>query len=660
MRGLTLGIGIGVMGCWLATPATAEIRLPGLFGSGMVLQRDTEVAVWGWANAGETVRIQPSWSDVAYSAEAADDGRWFTRVRTPGAGGPHSIVFEGENRIQLDDVLCGEVWVCSGQSNMEWSLGTVIDADPDGREAVLASARDDGLRLFHVPRKVSRTPVDDVGAHWRVAAGEDVLGFSAVGFYFGRALRREVNVPVGLIESAWGGTVCEAWTSAPTLLADEDFAEPVRQVLADAAGLRDVAAELAARQQEWWQALAGHAGGERADGWHAAEFDDSTWQLAELPGPWEQSRLGNFDGVVWYRRPVDVPAGWNGRDLQLSLGPIDDMDSVWFNGTKVGGIEVHGRWTEPRHYTVPANVIREGRNTVAVRVVDTGGGGGLVGNAEQVHLQPAGDEAERKSLAGPWRVKASAAIADLPAFPRAASFHQNSPTALFNGMIAPLVPFGIRGAIWYQGESNRTRGAQYRRLFPSMIQDWRKHFGRGEFPFYFVQIAPYAYDGDKGQAAELREAQTMTLALPNTGMAVTMDIGNPRDIHPKNKWDVGERLARWALADVHGHDVVKSGPLYEKMEVTGNAIRLHFRFAEGLRFGEEANCFAIAGADGVFVPATARIDGTTVVVQSDAVTEPVAVRYAWGAADEPSLQNGAGLPAPSFRTDLPSNEPASE
>ena len=382
-----------------------------------------------------------------------------------------------------------------------------------------------------------------------------------------------------------------------------------------------------------------------------AALDHGSWQKIAQPAAWEGAGIGKFDGTVWFRKSVELPASWKGRELTLELGPIDDLDVTWFNGTKVGSSLDRGKRRTPRSYRVRGEAVRAGTNVIAVRVHDTGGAGGMHGRPDQMKLRCGDDEI---SLSGEWRYHVGTPQTRLPRVPARSRLHANAPTALFNGMISPLIPFAIRGAIWYQGESNRGRAAQYRTLLPALIADWRAHWGRGEFPFYFVQIAPFSYGGDIGQAAELREAQLRTLAVPNTGMAVTMDIGNPSDIHPKNKQDVGRRLALWALAKIHGKtDLVYSGPIYNSMRSEKGSIRLIFdHVGGGLTSGDEPlSHFTIAGSDRKFVPAQAVIDGDTILVTSPEVREPVAVRFAWGAADEPNMKNREGLPASSFRTD---------
>ncbi len=629
----------------LAGTASADVKLAALFGDHMVFQRETRAPVWGWADPGESITVRASWDGKPSLTLADEDGKWMVRLDTPEAGGPHTVTVSGKNEIVLNDVFSGEVWVCSGQSNMQW--GVSQSKDPD---AEIAAATHPLIRFFNVQRTFAMEPQDDCTGEWSVCDPSTIAPFSAVGYYFGRELLHELEVPIGLIGSNWGGTVAESWTSEPTLRRElPEFAETLDRIDETVAspGTEPSVAEL---QAAWWQRHADSEPG-MTGGWMDASFDDDTWSTAAIPGRWEDIELKGFDGCVWYRRVVELPNTWGGRDLALEIGPVDDMDLTWFNGELVGETRRDGAWNTPRSYFVPAAAVKGGANVITVCAVDTGGVGQL--GDDTMRLRPADEpDAAGIALAGDWKFHQGASMGDLGGWPRRGWFHQNRPTALSNGMIAPLVPFAIRGAIWYQGESNVKRAAQYRRLFPAMIEDWRERWGRGDFPFYFVQLAPFGYGGDTGEAAELREAQTKTLSLPSTGMAVTMDIGNPTDIHPRNKQDVGKRLALWALAKTYGKKVKYSGPLYRSMAVEGAAIRLTFDHAEGLTSGEAPpSHFTIAGADQVFHAASARIDGETVVVSSDAVAAPVAVRFAWGAADEPNLKNGAGLPAPSFRTD---------
>lgn len=542
--------------------------------------------------------------------------------------------------------MVGEVWVCSGQSNMEWSVAQ----SRNGKDEA-AAANHPVIRLFMVPNTVSVHPRIDTEGAWAQCTPQSVAGFSAVGYFFAREIQKTLNVPIGLISADWGGTLAEAWMSQKALAPFSEYTETL-------AFLDTIRKDPAARdtivrkgREDWWAAIdkASKAPAE----WAAPGFNDSSWKLIPVPGAWGVDGLGTFDGILFVRKSFELEPQRAGADALLELGPIDDFDDVYLNGQKVGATHDDGQWNTPRAYNVPIGTLKPGRNTIAVRVLDTAGPGGLNGKPEQLVLKATAG-AWSLPLAGEWKYQRGAALSELPAIPQSVTVHQNTPTCLYSGMISPIKHYTIRGALWYQGESNRGRAAQYRTLFPALIKDWRETWGIGDFPFYFVQIAPFRYGNDTGQTAEVREAQMLTLKVPNTGMAVTMDIGNPTDIHPDNKQDVGKRLALWALAQTYGKTGFEySGPLYKAMSVEGDKIRLRFDHpGAGLSAKDGSlKAFLVAGADKQFHKASATIEGDSVVVSSPKVSRPVAVRYSWGDADVGTLFNKDGLPASSFRTD---------
>lgn len=629
----------------LPPAARAQTRLPAVFSDHMVLQREAAVPVWGWATPGASVSVRGDWMAEAATATASSAGNWKLILHTPPAGGPHTLTI-GDRTLQ--DVWSGEVWLCSGQSNMEWTVGTPPwgGRGVNDWESEVAQADFPQLRVYDVANAVAYTPRDDTSGAWQVCSPATAGRFSACAYFFGRELQRELGVPIGLITADWGGTVAEAWTSAPGLASFPEFQDALKAVQTASEARRE---PLADRQRLWWTKLLETDPGSR-ENWQSAS--SVGWSPMLLPATWSKDGLDQFDGVVWFRIDLSIPLDWVGHALTLELGPIDDMDTTWVSGQRVGGMEDDGRWQTPRRYEVPGELVKTTLLPVAVRVVDTGGNGGLNGKPAEMRLYPAGDESAAIPIATEWYWKRGAALSDIGAYPRDGD-DPNQPSVLYNGMIAPLVGYGMRGVIWYQGESNRERAAQYRRLFPALIADWRRLWGIGDFPWYYVQIAPFRYGGDTGQAAELREAQRATLAVRNTGMAVTMDIGDPDDIHPTNKQDVGKRLALWALAKTYAKSGIEcSGPLYRGMKVEGGRIRLQFDHAQGLDgHGKPLEGFTIAGADHVFHPAAAEIDGESVLVSSPEVPKPVAVRYGWVAEAMPNLFNQAGLPASSFRTD---------
>jgi len=603
------------------------------------------------------------------------DGRWLVELPPQEAGGPYTLVAESNGmRHVVEDVLIGEVWVASGQSNMEMPLmprlaGWSSSDSVVGATEAVRTADDPQLRLLTVERAVALTPLDTFGGTWQVASSQTVATFSAVAYFFGRRLREALGVPVGLIHSSWGGTPAEAWTGRDHLRELEDFQE----ILARLEAAEPLLHELEAWRSQLHQMMV--PSGQDTTFWATLDLNDASY--AENPAPdslvmgiparWEDANLGAFDGVVWFWRRVQVPASWLGRTLVLELGPIDDMDRTYFNGQQIGGYEQPGYWNMPRRYRVPAALVQQD-NLVAVRVIDTQGGGGLWGEPAQLRLYPEGEPEAAQSLAGSWHYwpvaelvgrrlyvfgEGALSYAGRPKLPVALG--PNTPTTLFNGMIHPLLPYSIRGVIWYQGESNVGRATQYEQLFPTLIRCWRAHWQLGDFPFYFVQIAPYDY-GPNAHAERLREAQLRTmLTVPRTGMVVTTDVGDDHNIHPARKREVGERLARWALANDYGfRDLVYSGPIYERMEREDGRLRLYFRYAEGglvLRPADGGGEFVIAGPDRVFHPARVRVEGETLVVWSPRVSDPQAVRYGWSNTPHATLFNRAGLPASPFRTD---------
>jgi sialate O-acetylesterase len=630
-----------------SVPATrAEVRLPNVLGHHMVLQRGADVPIWGKASPGENISVRGDWQKHSVTTRAAADGSWKVKIKTPAGGGSHTITIKGENEIVLHDVLIGEVWVCSGQSNMEMPVGNFgpgYDGVNNWQEE-LKHADLPNIRLFTVPNRHSITPQVDCEGKWIVCNAETAKAFSAAGFFFGRELHQTLNVPVGLISADYGGTVAEAWTSEGTI---KTFPELTNQ-LAAVAGERDHADENAKARIAAWSNWVPRI--ESADGGSSLttqDVDDSSWAVAPQLGQWSGD-LARFDGYVWYRKSIQLSPEALNQAFVLDLGPIDDMDFTYVNGTKVGQTIGENTWSTPRSYDLPKEVLKPGTNFIAVRVLDTGGSGGITGPARLRSV----DGREIISLDSEWRFKPGTPLSQLPALDLTETVTPNTATVLFNGMIAPIIPFGIRGVIWYQGESNIGRDAQYRRLFPAMIADWRKHWDEGDFPFYFTQIAPFRYP-NPGMAAALRDAQRLSLATPNTGMAITMD-SDSNNLHPHTKQAVGHRLALWALAKTYGKkSLVYSGPLYRKMKIEGDAVRLYFdHTGSGLTSNEKPLAhFEIAGADKQFVPAQARIDGETIVVWSDAISKPTAVRYAWGDANESSFGNREALPAASFRTD---------
>ncbi len=632
-------------------------RVPAVFAEHMVLQRDREVPIWGWDRPGQTVTV--TIGDKAQSARAAENGRWQVALPPLPAGGPHTLTITGSETRKIADILVGEVWLASGQSNMEFALSGASDA-----ASSIPAARRPELRMFTVERRTAGAPETDVKGSWQVSAPETAPRFSAVAYYFARKIQDSLGVPVGVIHSSWGGTPAEAWTSRTALAA-----RPETKALADsysAAGSPQIQAEYERAKTAWRDRVYCKDPGNKGLALHYAElgFDDSKWKELEVPGLWQQLGLA-INGAVWFRHPFVVKKEDATTDFELELGPIDDFDETYVNGQKVGSIgpEFPDAYRTPRKYKIPSSLLKPGRNVVAVRVFDNFGGGGFHGAASELRVFPAGRPGSAEALAGRWRylvewsVPHPGELLGKEPRPPAGPSNQNSPGVLFDGMIAPLVPYGLRGAIWYQGESNVGRAAEYQALLPTLIADWRGRF-RSELPFYIVQLANFLErrpaPGDSAWA-ELRDAQAkVASSVPGAGLAVTIDIGEGGDIHPKNKRDVGERLALVALAKTYQKQLEYSGPAVESVRAESGKLRVAFGHADGLaltgKLGKPAG-FAIAGSDKKFVWADAKLEGKSVVLSSKTVKEPRWVRYAWADNPEVNLVNSSKLPPSPFEAE---------
>lgn len=641
--------------------ARAQVKLQPLFTDNMVLQQQADVPIWGEDKAGKKVTVTTSWDKRKYTTTTAANGKWKVSVATPKAGGPYSITISDGKTVRLNNVLIGEVWLCSGQSNMEMPI---VGWGNDYFEAEHKDADNHpNIRLLQLNLVASMTPDNHFTARnngWTVCNYTNLAPFSATAYFFGRDLEKHLNVPIGLIQTCWGGTVAEAWTGKESLELDPDFTKGLKNLSEMSASKENAMKKYEADKLQWQKNVdskdAGMKNGKAV--WAAPGFNDKSWMTMKVPGLFSQNGLEKFDGLVWFRHTVDIPSSMTGKALMLRLGSVDDIDVTYFNGVRIGQTE---GWAKERVYQIPARLVKAGRNVIAVRNLDTGGDGGLYGKTEQFRLtaegqKGAGQGTQEINLSGEWRYKVSTDMQELPAMPANPNGNPNLPTVLYNAMINPLIPYTIKGAIWYQGEANASRAYQYRDLLPLMINDWRSRWGY-RFPFYIVQLANFMARHDhptESAWAELREAQALTTNLDNTGVSCTIDIGMEKDIHPSNKQDVGHRLALIARAKTYGQNIEFSGPLYKSYEMMGHCIRIHFdHTTDGLKTNDDrpVTGFAIAGPDHVWHWATATIDGNSVIVSSDKVKFPVAVRYAW--ADNPAcnLYNGANLPAFPFRTD---------
>ena len=635
------------------TPAVAEIKMNPLFTDNMVLQQASEAPVWGKAQPGAKVKVTTSWNKKSYTTDADENGKWMVKVRTPKAGGPYSMTVteDNNNPLKISNILIGEVWLCSGQSNMQMPVSGNWAKVTNHEQEVKDAAKHPKIRLISVERVTSSTPEDNFttyGNGWQVCSPENIAEFSATAYFFGREIHLKRGVPVGLIHSSWGGTLIEAWMSKEALAGVKDLGDEAEMVAGWPADKEQRNAKSKSAVDAWNRlARTFDDVYVQFDDFKETTFDDSRWSNIKFPGNIDN----NFDGHILARYNVDIPASWAGKSIKMHIDGVDDKDYTYFNGVKIGNSD---GWTKPRDYTIPAEIVKAGKATIAIRIIDISGGGGIVGNNQSFYLE--GADGSKISIAGNWKYKKDADYSKMPAKPANMHNDPNWSTVLYNAMINPLIPYRIKGAIWYQGCSNVGRAHQYQDLMKMMIANWRNLWGYN-FPFYITQLANYTKrQTAPGESswAELREAQSMAAEIvPNTGIAVTIDIGEANDIHPRNKQEVGRRLALQALNKTYGMNVVCSGPVYEGYEVDGNTIRIRFSSTnKGLvAKGDKLEGFTIAGADHKFHWADAKIVGNCVEVSSKEVPMPLAVRYAWAHNPIGNLYNGAGLPASPFRTD---------
>lgn len=625
-----------------ASALHAEVKLANIFSNNMVLQRDKPIKIWGWADKNEAIEVH--FLNQIKKVKADKTGAWIATLNPVSHGGPYTMEVKGKkNSITLNDILIGEVWLCSGQSNMEMAVhgwGSVYNYEQEIKDANYPQ-----IRAFNVVKDISMKPKDNLSGTWQVCSPQTVSEFSAVAYFFARKLNKELNIPVGIINSSWGGTDIETWTSSDAFNSlPEKFRERYKDFKVD--NFDEFAKTNEENKAKYLNALNNDPG--ISEKWYEPSFNTSAWNKMQLPQMWENV-IGNVDGIIWFKYNISLPKESEGKAATIDLSVIDDNDIVWINGIKIG--ETEG-YAVKRSYKIPENVLKSGNNTIVVKITDNGGGGGIYGKAEQMYLQV---QEKQYPLAGEWQYKEAVTN-------KMYQFIDISPnmyySLLYNGMINPITRLAIKGAIWYQGENNASQAYNYRTLFPTMINNWRTKWGY-EFPFYWVQLASYTAKDDKpvnSEWAELREAQTMTLSLPQTGEAVITDIGDADDIHPRNKQDVGLRLALIALnKDYDKKDIVYSGPTFKEMNIEGNkAVISYNNTGKGLcvknKYGY-VDGFAIAGADQKFEWAKAYIDGDKVVVYSEKIANPVAVRYSWANNPDVNLFNQEGLPAAPFRTD---------
>ncbi|GAB5527953.1 MAG: sialate O-acetylesterase [Roseivirga sp.] len=657
---LTLFLLVTLLSCESENGNNLEVSA--LFTDHMVLQQKENVAIWGESGANQTISISGSWGN-AVEGEADENGQWQLVIPTPTAGGPFELTISTrDTSISINDVMIGEVWLASGQSNMEMPLKGWPPRDIVQNSAEeISNAKYPDIRMLTVQRNLTAGPISTITGSWQVASPQTAGDFSATAYFFARRLRQELKVPIGIIHSSWGGTPAEAWAGKEKLATLGDFDKALE-------GLSNGASQKVT--DDWFAKWNTVAVPQSEEAWNnisfadeaaaQADFDDQSWSEITLPGRFDELGNGALDGAIWLRKTFTVNKP--DSNFTLTIGAIDDMDATYINGQKVGGLAGPGYYNVKREFVVPQSLLQSGENVIAIRAIDTGGPGAVNGP-----ITLSSGSGEGIDLTGTWKYRPVAeayqgkfytyglAEDGFNARPDIQKLSSGTPSVLFNAMINPLVPYTIKGAIWYQGESNVGRAAQYERLFPAMIEDWRERWN-DDFPFYFVQIAPYRYhtgpvENDLSQ--KLRDAQRKTLSTPNTGMVVPMDIGNYTNIHPANKQDVGARLAGLALANDYEKDLVASGPLHKSHRVEGNKLIVEFdHTGTGLHVPNgRLSGFELAGEDKKFVPVKGRLVDDSVELYHPSIQNPIYVRYAWSDEGIPTLFNKEGLPASSFSTE---------
>jgi sialate O-acetylesterase len=615
-----------------------------VFADHMVLQRGKPNPIWGWSEPGDTVRVQIG--EHTATATAGADGKWTAKIDPPEAGGPYTIQISGKRTVELQDVLVGDVWICAGQSNMQFGLGQARN----GAEEV-KNANYPQIRFYNVGERDSYSPADvPRGGPWRVITPEGLGGrgggLSAAAYFFGRKVFQSVRVPIGLMQVAVGGVPAETFASVAALRPLGDFDDRIAffQRLRQRGGR-----EYGNYIMPWYE---DYDIGQKNGSWADAGLDDSAWKTVQLPGDFMELGVAGVPSLTYLRKEVTIPDPVPQGRASIYLGQVEKMDTVYVNGRQVGS----SSWVEnPRVYG--AMGLKPGKNVITIRLFRVQAqGGGFLDGADSMKLV-LGDGTSIP-LAGEWKGKVSVDGHTPGVLPPGYESVTSMVSVLYNGMLAPIAPMAIKGAIWYQGESNAQRAYQYRKLLPAMIADWRKLFGQGDFPFYIVGLPAYMHHKDNpgdDSWAEFREAQAMVAkSVPDSCLATTVDTGNPDNIHPIDKLQVGERLAFCALANSYGQKIPYSGPTLASVEnMAGGAMKIHFDHTDGglVVKGDKPGEFSVAGADRKWYWADARIEGDTIIVSSPSVPNPLAVRYAWQSFPTATMYNGAGLPAVPFRTD---------
>jgi sialate O-acetylesterase len=628
----------------IAQVGFSQVRLPRLISDGMILQRETPVKIWGWAKAGEKVSLQLN--KQSFQAIADKKGNWQIILPQQQTGGPFDMSIQASNQITLKNILFGDVWLCSGQSNMEYPMSRLKDR----YSKEIANCENSSIRQFKIPMKYdfNAPPEDYSGGKWEEANSQTILNFSGVAYFFARDLYEKYHVPIGILNAAVGGTPAEAWMSADAL---KDFPQYIAEAekCKDQSYINKILDEERVIYSAWYGKLNQNDKGLSSQpNWKVPSMNSSDWATMVIPGYWADEGMNNVNGAMWFRKEIDLPSSMIGKSAWIQMGRIVDADSVFINSQFIGTTSYQ---YPQRKYTIPANVLKAGKNVIVVRLISSSGKCGFIKDKPYKLFTP-GDTIQ---LAGEWKCKLGTTMEPL----QGQTFFQYKPTGLYNGMLAPSTNYAIKGAVWYQGESNADRYNEYQKLLTSLITDWRQKRAQGNFPFIIVQLPNYMDAKDEPSEsnwAEFRYAQLKTLSVENTALVVTIDLGDWNDIHPQNKLDVGKRVALAAEQRAYGDTkVVASGPIFQSMKTTGNKIELTFsNTGSGLtvKGGGELKQFSIAGADKKYSWANAKIEGNRIIVWNDAVVHPFYIRYAW--ADNPegaNLYNKDGLPASPFTTE---------
>jgi len=644
--------------CCEVVAAANHVKMPYFFSDNMVLQRQKPIQFWGTATPKTSFSVEFAGEKKKVKTEA--NGKWKVAFPAKEAGGTYEFKIDSDSSFSFKNILIGDVWLCSGQSNMEWSAKQVFNASYE-----LKNANFPQIRSFTVAKALSSAPLENVSnASWQISTPENTASFSAVAYFFAREIHKTQNIPIGIIHTSWGGTPIEPWIGIKSVEQHPDFKELADKFIRENKGDNSIEtsqASYVSNLQKWTDDIQKLDAG-FVEKWYSNGFKPTNWKTLIAPDYWENHGLTDFDGVVWLRKEVQIPASLAGKSLLINLETLKDFDITYFNGTEIG----KNTWQPGRRiYVVPGDLVKEGKNLITVRLENISGFGGFTSrNASDLRLQELieSDKPLIIPLSGEWLFKNSLKITEYQPKPVDPTENRRKPSAIYNAMIAPFAGLGLKGFLWYQGETNASEAAKYRKLLPLLINDWRKQFNQGDLTFLITQLAgfgPLTPNPIDSHWAELRESQQAALQIPQTGMAVTIDVGNPYDVHPVYKQQVGQRMAAEAKRLCYGETNLQTSPLYQSMQVEGKNIRLKFTYAANGLVARNGSLkgFAIAGNDGKYIWANAKIEGNDVIVWSDQIPEPTSVRYAWTGSPVESnganLYNKEGFPASPFRTDSP-------